>query len=327
MDGGRSKAIWVLSMGALCAVSTLLVVSTQGRPVSIKGAVVQWDADPRKQSPIADVDISAANGMSDDDAKSDASGFFSIPLRSGIQQGQPVKLLFRHPDFHPLELNANAGDRIYVVRMAPQHTGPQAALSPPEEVITNVFVRYSIGTTSGEIVGSGVKTFEVVNTGNVRCNGSPPCSPDGKWKAAVGTASLDAGEGNEFRNARIWCIAGPCPFTKADSNSFSKPGRIITVSVRNWSDTATFMIQAEVFHTEIGDTIRRSFPVILGRVLNFIVPPQAEGPSIEAEINGSVIVFPLGPDPVLSWADCDVRVDKDQAKLYRCELKPGYRFR
>ena len=54
--------------------------------------------------------------------------------------------------------------------------------------------------------------------------------------------------------------------------------------------------------------------------------PSSEGPSIEAEVNGENIVFPLGPKPVLSWADCNVSVDKNQAKFYRCDLKNEYRF-
>ena len=50
--------------------------------------------------------------------------------------------------------------------------------------------------------------------------------------------------------------------------------------------------------------------------------------SLEAEINGSPIVFPLSPDLNLSWATCTVRTDTDKEKttVYRCELKPGYRF-
>jgi len=57
------------------------------------------------------------------------------------------------------------------------------------------------------------------------------------------------------------------------------------------------------------------------------LPAKAQGPSIEAEMNGSRIVFPLGPTPVLSWADCNVRVEKNQVKDYRCELKAGYQYR
>ena len=61
--------------------------------------------------------------------------------------------------------------------------------------------------------------------------------------------------------------------------------------------------------------------------MNFTLPNTAEGPSIEAELNGTRIVFPLGPAPMLSWADCNVRVERNQAKDYRCELKPGFKFK
>jgi hypothetical protein len=57
------------------------------------------------------------------------------------------------------------------------------------------------------------------------------------------------------------------------------------------------------------------------------LPATAQGPSIEAELNGNRIVFPLGPSPVLSWAICNVRVERNQAKDYRCELKAGYQFK
>jgi len=50
--------------------------------------------------------------------------------------------------------------------------------------------------------------------------------------------------------------------------------------------------------------------------------------SIEAEIDGSPMVFPLGPDLFLSWATCTLRnnSDADKTTVYRCELKPDYRF-
>jgi hypothetical protein len=141
------------------------------------------------------------------------------------------------------------------------------------------------------------------------------------------SASLEAGEGNQFRNARVSCIGGPCPFTKIDSDDFSQGGRAISVSVRNWSDTTTFLLEAEVVHPMVSDMVRESYPVIFGPALNFTLPSTAEGPSIEAEINGETVIFPLGPDLFLSWANCNVRGNGDQTKAYRCELKPGYRFR
>jgi len=205
---------------------------------------------------------------------------------------------------------------------------PDAAEQPgrPETVVSNVFVRYSIEATASVNVGAGVTTFQAVNTGNIRCDHTAPCSPDNKWKAAVGSASLDAGQGNVFDNARVSCIAGPCPFTKIQTDDFSRGGRNISVSVLNWSDTTTFLFQAEVFRQEISDIVRESYPVIFGRALNFSLPAAAEGPSLEAEIAGTNIVFPLGPAPELSWADCNVKVGRDQTKSYRCELKDGYKF-
>ena len=53
---------------------------------------------------------------------------------------------------------------------------------------------------------------------------------------------------------------------------------------------------------------------------------DCRGPSIEAELDGSYIVFPLGPALKLSWASCTEKQNPDASKLYSCELKPGYRF-
>jgi hypothetical protein len=60
--------------------------------------------------------------------------------------------------------------------------------------------------------------------------------------------------------------------------------------------------------------------------MSFILPASAEGPSIEADVNGQPIVFPLGPDLIVSWGTCSVKVSPDQTKLYRCDLNPDYRF-
>ena len=114
--------------------------------------------------------------------------------------------------------------------------------------------------------------------------------------------------------------------TTVELNGFSKPARNIKVSVRNWSDTTTFLLQAEVFNTQLRDTVRMAYPVIFGRSLNFTLPADARGPTIEAELNRTQITFILAPNPKLSWTDCEVRVESNKAKDYRCELKPGYQF-
>ena len=60
-----------------------------------------------------------------------------------------------------------------------------------------------------------------------------------QWKAATGSAAIDAGAGNEFHNARASCIAGPCPFTRID-DSLSNDSQTFRVTALDWSDTATF---------------------------------------------------------------------------------------
>jgi len=246
-------------------------------------------------------------------------------MRRWIRRGQSIRLEFRHPGYQSLDLNEAIGDKNYIVHMAlvPSRVQPKIPITR----IANVKIRYSMKTTASVNVGSAVKTFEVANTGNLPCNGRRPCSPDGKWKAAIGSTALDAGEGNEFRNARLSCIAGPCPFTKIESDGYSKGGNKITASVLNWSDTTTFLLEAEVSHPIGSEVIQESYPVIFGQTLNFSVPSTGEGVSLEADVNGEALVFPLSPSLCLSWANCTLATERDHSKSYRCELKDGYDFR
>ena len=328
MTSGRKIVIWALAIAGLAgALAAVLVAIHKAQPITIKGAVLSQDPDPQKQLPIADVEITGTDGSTVRSAESDSSGFFSLTLRRGLRRRQPLTLHFRHPGYQPLDLNEFVSDQIYLARMVPISHETHVQSDHTDVAVSNIRVRYSVKTTTEADVGSAVKTFQVANVGDVPCKGRHPCSPDGKWKAALSSSSLDAGDGNEFRNARVSCIAGPCPFSRVEFEDLSRGGRKVSVSVRNWSDTTTYLVEAEVVHPMVSDLVRESYPVIFGRALNFSLPLSAEGPSIEAEINGELIVFPLGPDLYLSWADCHARIDKDQAKAYRCELKPGYRFK
>jgi hypothetical protein len=326
----RRLVIWITLVVGLCgALPAALIMIRRHRmhrPIILVGAVIKQDSDTKGQSPIANVDVSAENGLAANDSSSTFSGAFGLRLRPGVKQGETIKLTFRHPDFKPFDLKEVVSDKLYVVRMLPLHRQVEVASNKAGILVSNVLVRYSTMMTSTENIGSGVKTFQVVNTGNVPCDRHSPCSPDGKWSAQVGAASLDAGEGNLFRNARVTCIAGPCPFTRIDSDGFSAGGRTISASMRDWSDTTTFLLQGDVFRSQVGEIVRQSSVVIFGRTMNFTLPAAAEGPSIVAEMDQSREVFALGPAAVLSWADCNIRVEKNQAKDYRCELKAGYRF-
>jgi hypothetical protein len=259
-------------------------------------------------------------------ATSDSAGLFHLKLRPGVHIGQMVTLQLRHPDYRPMNVSQYVQDRLYVIRMVPINPRADSGFDAPM-ILSDIRVRYATKNEISVNAGTALKTFEVVNAGDVPCDRHSACSPDGKWKAAVGGASLDAGQNSEFHDVRVSCIAGPCPFTKIEKNSFSGGGRRVGVTVRNWSDTTTFLLEAEVTHTTNGDVILQSFPAIFDRTMSFSLPASAEGPSVEATVNGEDIVFPLDPSLVLSWAVCSVRTSGDGTKLYRCVLKPGYRFR
>lgn len=330
-ETGRIKR-WVLVLISCVGLALLIVAAAVityyiRRPLSLKGAVLQEDADTKRQSPITDVEVSAADDLSAVPTKSDFSGYFRLTLRRGVRRGQPITLRFRQPEYEPVDLPTYASGQLYIIHMVPLHPDIEPESSRPQIAVANVFVRYSIEQTAEENVGTDVTTFQVTNKGNLPCGNHKPCSPDNRWRASLGSASLDAGQGNVFENARVSCIAGPCPFTRIEADNFSQGGRNIRVAVLNWSDTTTFLFQAEVLRQEINNMVRESYPVIFGRALNFSLPGAAEGVTLEAELNGTQIVFPLGPSPILSWATCNVRVGKDQSKSYRCELKAGYRFR
>ena len=334
MFQGRKLLLWTIvgSVGCLLAILLIFILFRNHRtgPIVMRGAVIKQDNDPNQQSPIMDVDISEANGLASKDAKSTFTGYFELPLESGVGRNRSVTLRFLHPDYVPLELTELVSDTLTIVHLVPIRRETENAPAPsdhPPITVANIRIRYATQAMTQENIGTGVKTFQIRNVGNIPCQNTNPCSPDGKWKAATGSLSMDAGEGNVFENARVPCIAGPCPFTKIDYDGFSQGGRTIKVSVRGWSDTATFLFQAEVFRPQISDLVQMTYPIILGTSMNFTLPPTAAGPSIEAELNGENIVFPLGPIPVLSWADCGVSVAKSKARLYRCELNSGYAFK
>jgi len=321
----ENKVLFLVgSLSALVAILiTLVFYLSQRKPLSLKGAIVVQNPDARKRVPIANVDISVNSGEGIVRTKSDSSGFFTLQLPVAIRRGRTVVLQAHHPDYKPLSMMDYVADKLYIVQMVPLDSVPT---NRHRTTVANLRVRYSIKATTTVNIGSAVKTFQVQNVGNVPCKRQSPCSPDGLWKATIGSISLDAGSGNEFRNARASCIAGPCPFTKIEKDGFSRGGEKITASVLDWSDTATYLVEAEVFHPMVTDIVHESHPVTFGRALNFTLPATAEGVCIQADVAGETIIFPLGPALFLSWANCDATVGRDQAKIYRCELKPEYQF-
>jgi len=299
----------------------------------IQGAVIRHDADTRKERPIAGVLITVTRGMTSVSAKTDASGYFKITFPQTVLPGQTLGLTFEHSDYHTLQIQVpipfrSSLHRLVIAAMTPVSSQTRLISMGVNSTVSNIRVRYTVNSQTDENIGSAVKTFQVVNRGNVPCDRRFPCSPDGYWKASTASAQLDAGPGNEFREARASCIAGPCPFTRIDSSGFAGGERVIIASATDWSDTATFLLEAEVFHTENVSNVRESYPVVFGQALNFTIPSTAEGVCLEAELNGVPMVFPLGPDLYLNWANCEARTNSstDKSTVYQCVLKPGYGF-
>lgn len=335
----RKTIVWIL-VAAAVAVAAVLVArhylqqkpNAIRRSIPIEGAVIQRDADSHKELPIEDVTVTASDGVVSATTRSDASGYFKLVLHRQVWSGQPIMVQFRNPEYQPVNLTLQAGrlevdETLHVVAMLPVPEEKKPGPAAKESVISNLRVRYTLNSRTERNVGSAATTFQVVNKGNVPCNKQKPCSPDGMWKATRGSTTLDAGQDNAFGNVRASCIAGPCPFTQIDPTGFEHGGRHITVSALDWSDTATFLVEAEVYHVGISSNVRESYPVIFGRSLNFTLPPTQEGVSLEADLDGAPMVFPLGPNLYLSWATCTARTsEEEKTTVYRCELKPGYRF-
>jgi len=321
-------AVLILVAGGLVIWRLQRFSSVPAGPVMVQGAVMVRSDDVDKQAPIPGVSVSV-EGLPDQTV-STSTGFFGLNLGNRVKPAQPIVLEFRHPQYQPLDLTVFAGVRIDLARMVPvseSRAATASATTAPHTVMSGIAIRYTTKTTTNLNVGSEVKTFNVANTANVPCNGRYLCSPDGKWKASIGSASLQAPAGNFFANARVGCIAGPCAFTKIRFDGFSHGGPSIRVDVLGWASTTTFLFEAEVFRTMVSDAVIRSYPVIFAGTLHFTVPPEADGLCIEADVNGAAVVFPLGPQPFLDWATCTESINPDRAQVYQCQLKSGYSFK
>jgi hypothetical protein len=327
----RTIPLWVAVAVTLAALATVPILKLRQGSITLTGVVLRQDEDPHKQLPIPDATITAFVDDHSLAGKSDTSGLFHLKLPKTGWRNQDVTLRLQDAGYEPLEItsqlnNQNKGE-LYVLRMTPSPTQSVKPAGTPPVVIKDVRVRYAEKTSNVVSVGSAAQTFTVPNSGGVPCANNNPCSPDGKWKAAVGGITMDAGEGQQFENVRVSCIAGPCPFTKIETGENPHPGRKITVRVKDWSDTVTFLVEAEVTRVMPNDAIRQAYPAIYGRSMSFTLPASAQGPSIQLDLNGSDIVFPLGPALRLSWATCGLQVAPDKTKLYVCDLKPGYEFK
>ncbi len=330
----KQALIGLLFAAGIAVALTIWFVKTRPhmtvRPVTLTGVTLIADQNPKNQLPIAGATVSATRGSTVVRAISDSTGLWRItmppPINAPARVPPPqIRLSFQHEGYRPVDLAVYEIDRIFVARLTPiaQLSGPEARES--DVVISNVRLRYSEKASFTTDSGSIVNELEVPNRGGYSCDGHPVCSPDGQWRAAQRTFNID-GQGNELRRARLSCIAGPCPFSKVISQVFSNDDKALKITILNWSDTVTYLLEAEVARVVQSDIVRQSYPAIFGDTMTFTLPKTAEGPSVEAELKKQDIVFPLGPDIRLSWASCTEKPSQNDSKLFRCDLKSGYRF-
>jgi hypothetical protein len=329
----KAISVWVVLcvMGAAAAI-VLIVVRQWPQFITIQGAVIRRDAEAGKEIPIAGATVTVVDDVIRGTARSDASGYFRVIVREPVRPRAKVHLEFRAAGYHPLEMELKTGphadlNRLFIAELNPVGV-PTVTSSGHPVTVSNVRIRYTENYQAETEIGAVARAFQVINQGDVPCKGSSLCSPDGLWKASRGSVTLDAGTGNILRNVRASCIAGPCPFTQIRSGDPAGGERTVVISAVDWSDTATFLVEAEVFNRSVASSVRESYPVIYGRDFHFTLPPTAEGPSILAEIGGTTIVFPLGKGIYLGWGACSSRISPESANatIYQCELKPGYQF-
>ena len=105
MTRSHKIEVWIALLVAVVLIVTLALIRWQRqKAISLQGAILVQDSDPRKQRPIAGVTISAGD-LATSDTASDSAGFFRLSLRKPIRQGHAIVLLFRHPQYNPLDLN------------------------------------------------------------------------------------------------------------------------------------------------------------------------------------------------------------------------------
>ncbi|HEY7212664.1 MAG TPA: carboxypeptidase regulatory-like domain-containing protein [Bryobacteraceae bacterium] len=330
MTAKQKTAVWsggALSL-AVVVLGALFIIrqSRPNPPYLIAGVVLVDDKDPQKQSPIGYATVTATSSRNRVSVRGDATGLFTLSLPPSETANAFIRLHAWSAGYKPRDFIVHDPKQLQILRLESATRAATKPVAHPVLISNNVRVRYSEQSAITNNVGSVSRPFQIVNTGNVPCDNHAPCSPDGKWKASIGSIVVE-GQGGEFRNIRLSCIAGPCPFSRVESETPVDNGRNLKVSVRNWSDPVTWLLEAEVTQTRPIEIVREAYAAIFGSSMNFTLPASARGASIEAEVGGHDIIYPLGPNLLLSWAVCSEKTTADGTKQFHCDLKPEYRFK
>src|SRR5579863_2359070 len=106
--------VWIGILSVVGAVAVVLIVHShrwRPRTITIQGAVIRRDADPRRQLPISSVAVTASDGLLSLATESDASGYFKLDFKENFWPGQTLQLSFRDPQYKPFEMKLPIGIR------------------------------------------------------------------------------------------------------------------------------------------------------------------------------------------------------------------------
>ncbi len=149
-----------MGVGLGIAITVFLVELPRfGRERSLAGAVVTADADPRKQLPVPNVEITAEASGTVARATSDSSGFFRAKWRSGIWRGSQVTLRFRHPDYQPLEITQPLTNQLYIARLTSSASVKDREPHQQDVSVADIRVRYAVKASTTINIGSTAKNL------------------------------------------------------------------------------------------------------------------------------------------------------------------------
>ncbi len=137
--GRRRTAIWTAICAGVALIIALLVVDVRSRQeISLAGAVIIADADPRKQLPVPNTEITAKAGDTTVTGKSDSSGFFRLNWPTRVWRDEQITLAFRHPDYQPLVLRRRLSDGLFIARMIPSGSVRIVESDCPEVTLADI---------------------------------------------------------------------------------------------------------------------------------------------------------------------------------------------
>jgi hypothetical protein len=81
----------------------------------------------------------------------------------------------------------------------------------------------------------------------IDCDHRSPCSPDGKWWAAITPLVITAAADQEVRNPVVSCRGSTCGFLEIMSTAVAADGHSATAQVKTWSNSVTLTYTAEIW--------------------------------------------------------------------------------